>query len=532
MKKTLLFIALAAGMLMASCTKTIVTVVRPADESPVEQKLIIGVSSGKDALTTKAGRPLLSEAAGQNIDEIKLYFVNSSNIVEVVKTVGALEWANATNHDDFGKQLEVTLKASNGEKLTDTSNPYTVYAVGYSVGTYTFPMLASVTTGSSASWTESNFYASPAQDAEEIFAGEAKVYVEKRTLADDTEQSYLAKTDGGDVEDTPSIILNRQVAGVTGYFTNIPAKVNGIVPAKLRLIASNKSKQVNFVNLVNEDNSTLKTNYVVNGSGSPAAENLPYYASDKTGYKVYEIDLAQWFEFGDEKTYKTFDALDINGDGYVGYLDAICHVYKKADADAENVTGLTDEQKKTWSTDIKGGSETQALSGFWKNAINEANPSAKQQLVAGSVFAGEFVIPFKSVPSTNTLELQLVDADGNVLTNWNVRVPADELYVSGTNPEPPTGVDVTGGLADDTQSIYNIYRNHMYSLGSKGLINNNPDDGGTDPDPSDPDPDPKPEPDPDDDGSGDEDNPQDLTQNNLLIHVNDQWEIIHHMEID
>lgn len=530
MKKSILFIALAAGMLAASCTKTVVTVVRPADDSPVEQKLIIGVSSGKDALTTKAGRPLLSQAAGQDIDEIKLYFVNNSNTVEVVKTVGALEWANATNHDDFGKQLEVTLKASNGEKLTGET--YTVYAVGYSVGTYTFPMLSSVTTGSSASWTESNFYASPSVDAEEIFAGKATVYVEKRILADGTEQSFLANKDGGKIEDTPEIVLNRQVAGVTGYFTNIPAKVNGIVPAKLRLIASNKSTQVNFVNLVSEDNSTLKTNYVVNGSVSPAAENLPYYASDKKGYKVYEIDLAQWFEFGAEKTYKTFDALDINGDGYVGYLDAICYVYKKTGADAEGVTGLTTEQKGTWATDIKGGTTTQALSGFWKNAINEANPSAKQQLVAGSVFAGKFVIPFKSKENTNTLELQLLDASGNVLTNWNVRVPADELYESGTNPEPSTGVDVTSGLTNDTQSIYNIYRNHMYSLGSKGLINDNPDDGGTDPDPSDPDPDPKPEPDPDPDTDPDGDHPQDLTQNNLLIHVNDQWEIIHHMEID
>ena len=117
--------------------------------------------------------------------------------------------------------------------------------------------------------------------------------------------------------------------------------------------------------------------------------------------------------------------------------------------------------------------------------------------------------------------------DGNVLTNWNVRVPADELYVSGTNPEPPTGVDVTSGLTDDTQSIYNIYRNHMYSLGSKGL--NVPDDGGDGEDP-DSDPDPLPEPDPDE---PDPDDPQDLnTAQDLLIHVNDQWEIIHDMVID
>ena len=519
MKKSILFIALAAGMLAASCTKTVVTVVRPADESPVEQKLIIGVSSGKDALTTKAGRPLLSQAAGQDIDEIKLYFVNSSNQVVLVKTVKSGEWANAVDHGTQGKQLEITLKASNNESLTEDA---TVYAVGYSTGTYTLNPV-----NAESPWTDIAFYATPNQDAEEIFAGTAKVYVESRKLADGTTQSFLANKNGGKIEDTPEIVLNRQVAGVTGYFTNIPAKVNGIVPAKLRLIASNKSAQVNFVNLVSEDNSTLKTNYVVNGSGSPAAENLPYYASDKKGYKVYEIDLAQWFEFGGGKTYETFDKLDINGDGYVGYLDAICHVYKKSGDDAKAVTGLDDIDGANWSEDIEDEINHEKLETFWKNA----NVSHKQQLVAGSVFAGKFVIPFKSKENTNTLELQLLDASGNVLTNWNVRVPEDELYVSGTNPEPSTGVDVTTGLADDTQSIYNIYRNHMYSLGSKGLINDNTD-AGEDPDPSDPDPDPKPEPDPDPDTDPDGDHPQDLTQNNLLIHVNDQWEIIHHMEID
>ena len=217
--------------------------------------------------------------------------------------------------------------------------------------------------------------------------------------------------------------------------------------------------------------------------------------------------------------------MDINGDGYVGYLDAICHVYKKSGDDAKAVTGLDDIDGANWSEDIEDEINHEKLETFWKNA----NVSHKQQLVAGSVFAGKFVIPFKSKENTNTLELQLLDASGNVLTNWNVRVPEDELYVSGTNPEPSTGVDVTTGLADDTQSIYNIYRNHMYSLGSKGLINDNTD-AGEDPDPSDPDPDPKPEPDTDTDPDGD--HPQDLTQNNLLIHVNDQWEIIHHMEID
>ena len=55
------------------------------------------------------------------------------------------------------------------------------------------------------------------------------------------------------------------------------------------------------------------------------------------------------------------------------------------------------------------------------------------------------------------------------------------------------------------------------------------DNGGpVDPtDPTTPEPDPKPEPD------DDKDEPSDLSVGqNLLINVNDQWEIIHQMEID
>ena len=520
MKKSILFIALAAGMLAASCTKTVVTVVRPADESPVEQKLIIGVSSGKDALTTKAGRPLLSQAAGQDIQNISLYFVPTSEIegkgtVVLIKNVTPGEWENAQNHGTQGKQLEITLKKSNGEELADGT--YDVYAVGYSTEhDYTLNQIQK-----GASWDDKNFYATATGDADEIFAGKAKVYAKTETDAEQNTIKYLASTENGGTEDTPSIILNRQVAGVTGYFTNIPAKVNDKVPAKLRLVASNKFTKLNFVDLYNAD-PVENHKFVVNGSDASSDSKVPYWDNNKEGYILYEINLSEWFvlEGG-----KTFDQLDINGDGYVGYLDAICHVYKKSGDDAKAVTGLDDIDGANWSEDIVD--ETGAhnkLETFWKNA----NVSHKQQLVAGSVFAGKFVIPFTSTKGVNTLELQLLDASDNILTNWNVRVPSDELYNSSTDGSA-TGTVIT--LTDDTQEVYNIYRNHMYSLGSKGLINDNTD-AGEDPDPSDPDPDPKPEPDPDPDTDPDGDHPQDLTQNNLLIHVNDQWEIIHHMEID
>ena len=510
MKKSILFIALAAGMLAASCTKTIVTVVKPADESPVEQKLIIGVSSGKDALTTKAGRPLLSQAAGQDIDEIKLYFVNSSNQVVLVKTVKSGEWANAVEHDGFGKQIEVTLKKSNNEELV--AGDYKVYAVGYSTGSYHFYM------PESGSWSIASFFATPeGNSVDEIFAGEAEI----KAVAESTDEgthSYLTTSAGTSAKDVPSIVLNRQVAGITGYFTNIPAKVNGVVPAKVRLVASRKYDQLNFISLISDETTTNSTkNYVVNGSKPSTDTKVPYWDTSKEGYVVYEINLSDWFVF--DGSTKTFDQLDLNADGYVGYLDAICHVYKKSGDDAKAVTGLDDIDGANWSEDIEDEINHEKLETFWKNA----NVSHKQQLVAGSVFAGKFVIPFDLDENINTLELQVVADDGTVLRNWNVQV--DQTYSSTV--QVPTGVSQNTG--DKSTLIYNIYRNHMYSLGSKGLTID--EEGGNPGEPEDPDyPNPKPDPDPDGDEDGDK--PQDLNTNNLQIHVNDQWELIHHMEID
>ena len=516
MKKILFFGAMAAAMLAASCSKTDVTA-GGGDVQAVGQKLIIGLSSGSDALTVKSGRPLLSEAAGQEIQNIDLYFVNESGNVALVKKITPDEWANALPYGSTeaagGMKLEVNLKASNGEELAD--GPYTVYAVGYSTDdTFTNNEITQ-----NSQWNEDVFYATTSGDADEIFAGEASIYAKTETTADAT-LKYLTTSAEGTSADTPAVVLNRQVAGITGYFTNIPAEVNGVAPAKLRLIASKKYSQLNFIYLdptKGGDHETVPgtVNYVVNGSKLVAAENLPYYASTNKGYKVYEIDLAQWFKFGGETGRASFADCDLNEDGYVGYIDALCYVYGVS---GENYKDSEDFTLTNWATDYKGENGKKALSDFWQNYNMVADPTHPQQLVAGSVFAGKFVIPFDLTPDVNTLELQLLDAEGNVLTNWNVQ--NNDLNTTGS-VESATGVTPA---TSETTKVYNIYRNHMYSLGSK--VQDADDSGDPDPDPT---PDPKPDPDPD---GPTPDEPQTLQQRNLQIHVNDRWEIIHDMVID
>lgn len=134
----------------------------------------------------------------------------------------------------------------------------------------------------------------------------------------------------------------------------------------------------------------------------------------------------------------------------------------------------------------------------------------KTTLVKGSVFGSNFVIPFALTPEKSTMELQLLDAAGDIIKTWTVSIPAKDVNHDDTN----------GNVADKSASIFNVVRNHMYNLGVK------PSNGGkTDPDPSNPDPEPKPDPDPD---KPDPDKPEDLSKSqNLILKVNDNWEAIH-----
>lgn len=538
-KRVLLGMTLMASLAFYSCTKEVV-IVQEGGEGGIEtptaqdgQVLTLQVANSGDGLTTRAGRPLLSSQAKQDINHIDLFVVNGENKVVLKKTITPSEWANALDYstNGHGKQLQITFRKSDSQMLIGTAEgtAYTIYAVGYKeTSNYatTFGVSGAPTTTSdnpTVTFTETNFATTLAANttaADEIFAG--KVAVKVVTKADGT--SYIVAGNAVDVNNkvVPALVLNRQVAGVTGYFTNLPAKVDEQIPTKIRLVASNKSNKVHFTSMVSgetDGTTTAAVTNVVNGSASSlTADNLPYWNSSKKGYKVYEIELSEFFpQMKSSDGPKTFDQLDLDGDGFVGYKDAQYYVYGKVPSSTSD-----------WDTAYKGNvasenmessyneGKTKALSEFWKN------PNEKTQtLVAGSVFAGEFIIPFLQVNGTNTFELQLLDTHNKILKTWNVQVPTK---VTGGSAGNNIAAGITATWADDTDLIYNIYRNHLYSLGMK----TNDIEGGGEPGTTDPDPKPQPDPDP-----KPEDQPEDLSKGqDLLINVNDNWEIIHNMVID
>lgn len=126
----------------------------------------------------------------------------------------------------------------------------------------------------------------------------------------------------------------------------------------------------------------------------------------------------------------------------------------------------------------------------------------------GSVFGGSFLIPFLK-NDNQTFVLQLVNNDGDVLKSWAVKLPStdgqlSEYTLSSWNSSVFNDTPATKDAADK----YSVVRNHLYGIGERSL--DEPTTPGTDPD--------KPEP---------LNKKQELT-----LRVNDNWEVIHKMELE
>ena len=149
------------------------------------------------------------------------------------------------------------------------------------------------------------------------------------------------------------------------------------------------------------------------------------------------------------------------------------------------------------------------------DAANWQNPyTGNANFKTGSVFGGTFLIPFAKVGEEKTFVLKLTDNTGNEYATWTVKLPTtDKQTAEYTLKSWETNSFVSASCTDNT-TTYNVVRNHLYGIGERALDNPENPDKPT-PDPSNPD---KPEP---------LNKKQELT-----LRVNDNWEVIHKMEIE
>lgn len=384
----------------------------------------------------------------------------SSQALQTIQHVRVLIYNTKTNAIVKDEQLDWTKSDkydNHGRQHTLTykgndrleGGSYKVMAVGYSDNsdyTYLLDVTGTGLTGKTYSDITATLKTGK-KDAEEVFAGDAAL-----TINADKKITNLTSGE----EDGLDVTLHRQVAGSFGYFCNIPASVNGKAAATLRLVVRGKNDKLTF----NHFNSSFTTTgntiqYYVNGSTSTgvALATTDKFSNGDKGYVLYSIDLDTWFPGGDN-----------------------------------NHDGLLNADDTNW----------------------DHPADVKTQVVKGSVFGSNFVIPFNYAEGKNTMELQLLDAENNIIKTWTVSIPESDVNKVAAN-----------GATDASASIFNVVRNHMYNLGVKTSTGTT-----TPPDPSNPDPDPnKPDPDKPKPGT---DQPEDLTKSqNLILKVNDNWEAIH-----
>lgn len=446
MKKGMFF-ALAASSLLFSACSSDDAVVSTEGQNEAVQQIVLQVASSGDGLTTRAGRPLYSSQALQTIQNVRVLIYNADT--KAIVKDEKKDWKTSKTYTNHGRQLTLTYK---GDNRLPAGN-YKVMAVGYSDNSDYIYDLNVAGKDSLTGKTYSRDITATLNSGkvpEEVFAGDAELKI-------DANKDITNLTQGED--DGVAVTLHRQVAGSFGYFCNIPAKVGDKTAATLRLVVSGKNDKLTFNNFNSSftaagvTGSTIK--YCVNGSTSTgkALASDAKFNNNEAGYVLYSINLDTWFPGG-----------DLNNDGVLNAEDT-----------------------------------------NWKHA-----DGVNTQVVKGSVFGSNFVIPFALTEGKNTMELQLLDAAGDIIKHWTVSIPTSDLNSNKAN-----------GVTDATASIFNVVRNHMYNLGVKTS------NGTPDPDPSNPTP--KPDPDPDKPKPG-TDQPEDLTKSqNLILKVNDNWEAIHQM---
>ncbi len=484
---------LTAAVTMASCSSD--EPISNDDNVVGESKQTISLAvanTGDNFISTRAGRPLYSSEAKQDINKVKvvIYYLGTvpdgatmeniySNLStftlygekKIVAEKTFSPWMNsgvsfAYSNTTYGHGRQASWTLSSVDQIKQ-EGVYMAYAVGYNDGEYTD---LNTTSGfgnlTKSTDTDVNFTfpLSVKQNTEtgenqgkifEVFAGSAPFIVTEKGNTDDP------KTYEFDV----ALTLHRQVAGTIGYFTNIPVKGNSDYPEKtgekLRLVASNKCDNAVFAafnyGFTGKDGDADNIKYVVNGwdndPNKTATKDAKFYGSSESdAYTVYEVALKDWFNGN------TDAGMDSNGDGILNQYDT------------------------------------------WTNALSSTGATVK----TGCVLGGSFLFPFPLVADKATFQLQMLDSDNNIIRFWNIRL---QTSTADSQIEKKATLVGSDGKTKENSNVensvnYSVLRNHLYNIGQKSK-----------------------------DDSTDDDNAQDLNNETLILRVNDNWEMVHQMDI-
>ena len=232
MKKNLLFAAAAGIMLFSACSNDEDVIIDGANDVNVSGEITLALNAGGSGAETRSARPVYSSEAYSEVTdvELKLFKKNGENWEAATGVTTDLTegWAisnweaqSAVSPGTTDNKTTKTVKLKNLDKNAE----YKLVAYGYKTELTT-----------TLAWTAALAKATPnaAEDVEEIFAGEKE----------------FSTNDIGKISTTPvEVEMRREVAGVLGYFKNIPEKVGEATVKSVRVYASSSNTAYNIPSL-------------------------------------------------------------------------------------------------------------------------------------------------------------------------------------------------------------------------------------------------------------------------------------------
>ena len=223
MKKIYLLSAMAAGLLaFASCSNDDIAATTGNGNNELgfgESELTIGITN----TATRAARPIGSSAAANNVNKVTL---------KLFKTTDYSEATGVSIKDDGDLTIDWAAgPTGEGPSTTDREGKKTITLTGLQANT-TYQIVAYGYNGTEPTVTNTSGTCSiSSASVEEVFAGQIETVT---TNAD------------GKFPTAQSITMERQIAGMLGYFTAVPTHIGTDVVAKLVVYANAKTTGYNF----------------------------------------------------------------------------------------------------------------------------------------------------------------------------------------------------------------------------------------------------------------------------------------------
>lgn len=384
---------------------------------------------GESSVQTKSdreGRPLFSMSPKHTIDRVAILILRNDSSAEVVYKRTIEGWSDTDNRlcaayidgNTWGREAVITL--SDDERLEDGTS-YIVYGIGYHTGSYgDYEAFKDVAVGDKFLVTEAATIPLDGY-AEEIFAGAAILHAKEGKL-------WSRSSSEAELEEA-KVVARRQVGGTFGYFTKIPAVVNGERVKTLRLVATKRNRSIIFGGFRSmEDPENFNQEKVINGMDPQTNFDARLLGSTvDDAFLVYAIDLSKWFPGGEVDL-----PYDSNGDG------------------------LLDGADENWRINPELAAE---------GAI---------KLAAGAVLGDSYLVAAavnqeeinQGMP---TFQLQLLGVDNRILKAWTPLVrQREELARMRTIVTLVDGRTVVTTESNPESFItFSIARNNLFTLGEK-----------------------------------------------------------------